>query len=272
MLEQEIMISKVKNLCKNDKHLINAMMYGSFAKGGGDEYSDIEFAFFFEEKYLERLDKEKWLKTIYDIDLYFTNMFGIETVIFSNLVRGEFHFYKASEVSLVSGWVDTDWFENISDTLIVDKNGELLKHLNKLVGDVPKKEIISKLQSIIDSYYNWLLFGINLVARGEFARSLDILWWVQKDLLKLKRIEINSLENFATPSKQLEFDLVEKDYKLYVECTAKLSSKQLINAYKNCYEWSKNIFLTLDEEHDILIYEELFSKIRKKIDLLCEGV
>src|SRR6056297_2097098 len=67
MLEQEVMISKVRNICKKDKHLINAMMYGSFAKGGGDTYSDIEFAFFFEEKYLERLDKRKWLKNIYDI-------------------------------------------------------------------------------------------------------------------------------------------------------------------------------------------------------------
>ncbi|MFP4457793.1 MAG: hypothetical protein ACLFPS_09065 [Clostridia bacterium] len=268
MLKQKEMISKVKKLCREDNNLVNAMMYGSFAKGGGDQYSDIEFAFFFKDNYLEGLDKKLWLENINDIDLCFTNMFGIETVIFNNLVRGEFHFYKASEVSLVESWVDTDWFKDINDSLIVDKNGELVKYLSKLIGNAPRKEITEKLQSIIDSYFNWLLFGINLIARGEYARSLDILWWVQRDLLKLKRIEINSLDNFGTPSKELKLDLSREDYIKYIGCTANLDGSQLVNAYKNCYKWSKQILLALKQDNSIFIHQDLLLKIGKKLDSL----
>jgi lincosamide nucleotidyltransferase len=251
MIIQKKMICKVKALCQNDPKLKHALMYGSFAKKKGDAYSDIEFAFFIDDDFFDRLDYCQWLSQIDDIEICFKNMFGIQTVIFSNLVRGEFHFYKASTISTISTWKNTDWFESIEDCLITDKTGELKKYLGELIGGPPIEAFVSNLQNYIDSFYNWSMFGANLLARGEFARALDILWWVQKDLLHIKRINDQIFENFGTPSKELENDLTESDYVKYVSCTSNLEESNLIEAYLNSLKFIEMILTNLNSKYQI---------------------
>lgn len=48
MLQQEAMIERTRRVCREDERLVAAMMYGSFAQGERDEFSDIEFILFFE--------------------------------------------------------------------------------------------------------------------------------------------------------------------------------------------------------------------------------
>lgn len=43
MLKQKELIANVKNLTESDERITACMMYGSFTKGEGDQYSDIEF-------------------------------------------------------------------------------------------------------------------------------------------------------------------------------------------------------------------------------------
>jgi hypothetical protein len=50
MLPQEAMIEKVRELCNRDERVVAALMYGSFAIGEGDRFSDIEFYLFFDEE------------------------------------------------------------------------------------------------------------------------------------------------------------------------------------------------------------------------------
>jgi predicted nucleotidyltransferase len=47
MLPQEVMIEKARELCDRDEPVVSALMYGSFAIGEGDRFSDIEFYLFF---------------------------------------------------------------------------------------------------------------------------------------------------------------------------------------------------------------------------------
>jgi lincosamide nucleotidyltransferase len=49
MLPQEAMIERVRELCHRDERLVSALMYGSFAIGEGDRFSEIEFYLFFAE-------------------------------------------------------------------------------------------------------------------------------------------------------------------------------------------------------------------------------
>jgi len=263
MIAQKKMINKVKEICISDESLKNALMYGSFAKGGGDEYSDIEFALFFEDELLKELDKKNWLSQICEIDVCYTNQFGIVTVIFSNLIRGEFHFYKASQVSIVSDWAKTDWFDSIEDALVIDKNNMLKPHLKKLVGTPPKELIVKDLQKLIYSFYNWYIFGFNLILRGEYARSLDILWWVQKNLLKLKRVEIGSYDNYGTPSKELEKDLTIEEYEKYELCTSNLNDENLYQAYKNCIAYFEEILNKICNKNDVKTHKNLLEKVKK---------
>ena len=113
MLPQEVMIEKVRELCERDARIVSALMYGSFAIGEGDRFSDIEFYLFFANEAREGLEEEAWVSQIAPLELYYVNEFGNGTAIFENLVRGEFHFEAASNMGLVEAW-ESAWFPRLS--------------------------------------------------------------------------------------------------------------------------------------------------------------
>ncbi|HEY0069515.1 MAG TPA: nucleotidyltransferase domain-containing protein, partial [Chloroflexia bacterium] len=129
MIEQQKMIERVRQLCREDRRLVAALMYGSFTRGEGDAYSDIEFALFFRDEAHEEVDPREWVSRIAPVEMYFVNEFGNGTAIFSNLVRGEFHFDNASDMRLVEGWKDTAWFPSLESAILVDRTGELTRLL-----------------------------------------------------------------------------------------------------------------------------------------------
>ena len=88
MLPQEDMIEKVRELSERDKRVVSALMYGSFALGQGDRFSDIEFYLFFADEAWEGLQEEAWVGQIAPLERYYVNEFGNGTAIFENLVRG----------------------------------------------------------------------------------------------------------------------------------------------------------------------------------------
>jgi predicted nucleotidyltransferase len=47
-LLQEQMIARVRQLCQEDERIVGAFMYGSFTKGEGDAFSDIEFYVYYD--------------------------------------------------------------------------------------------------------------------------------------------------------------------------------------------------------------------------------
>ena len=136
MLPQEAMIDRVRELCHQDNRVVAALMYGSFALGQGDRFSDIEFYLFFDEEASEGLHEEAWVAQIAPLALYYVNEFGNGTAIFENLVRGEFHFEAASNVGLVDAW-ESAWFPSLESAVLVDKNGELSGRMGRLVRRPP---------------------------------------------------------------------------------------------------------------------------------------
>ena len=82
MLPQEVMIERVRELCHRDERVVSALMYGSFALGEGDRFSDIEFYLFFEDEASEGLEEEAWVAQITPLALYYVNEFGNGSAIF----------------------------------------------------------------------------------------------------------------------------------------------------------------------------------------------
>jgi lincosamide nucleotidyltransferase len=58
MLQQEVMIERARELCQRDENMVATLMYGSFALGQGDRFSDIEFYLFFDDEALDGLEEE----------------------------------------------------------------------------------------------------------------------------------------------------------------------------------------------------------------------
>jgi lincosamide nucleotidyltransferase B/F len=187
MLQQEIMIERLREVCERDGRLVAALMYGSFALGQGDEYSDIEFYLFFSDEALGDVNQEAWLAQVSPVALYYVNEFGNGAAIFDNLVRGEFHFERASDVGLVDAW-ETAYLPSLESTVLADKDGELSRGVGRLVGGPPDLDTPQRALFVCRSLVNWTLMGTNLLKRGEYARAHAFLSLVHGHLLRAARL------------------------------------------------------------------------------------
>src|SRR5688572_19139932 len=243
MLQQEAMIERTRRFCREDERLAAAMMYGSFAQGEGDGFSDIEFILFIRDEELEGLDQEEWVSRISPVAMYFVNEYGNGTAIFDNLVRGEFHFDRASEMESVVGesMRDADWLPLLEDTLILDRTGELAPRLLEIVGPPPERDTPGQIRFVCDCFVNWFVFGANLFARGELARSLDLLGIVRDRLLQMVRVLEGSTLHWFISARFLETEVYEAAFARYASCTARLDRDELRQAYLSAWEWGREL-------------------------------
>jgi lincosamide nucleotidyltransferase len=263
---QRAMIERVRYLCRLDERLVAAMMYGSFAQFEGDEFSDIEFILFFYDEVLGDVDQEAWVARIAPVELYFVNEYGNGTAIFENLIRGEFHFDKASDVKKVDeSWKDTDWLPSLDATLILDRTGELSRRLQAVVGPPLDRHTPEQIRFLCNCFVNWFLFGSNLLMRGELARALDLLGIVQDQLLRMIRVSERSTEHWFNPSKLLEKDISKASYTRYVACTANLDERALWSAYLSAWSWGRELMSSLAEGHDVALSAALFDRLDRRL-------
>ena len=266
MLPQEVLIERIHYLCRLDERLAAAMMYGSFAQGEGDEFSDIEFILFFYDDVLDDVNQEEWVARIAPVELYFVNEYGNGTAIFENLIRGEFHFDKASDIQKINeSWKETDWFPSLGATLVLDRTGELARRLRRIVGPTLARDTQEQIQFLCNCFVNWFLFGSNLLARGELARALDLLGNVQNQLLRMIRISEGSTEHWFNPSKLLEMDISEASYARYAACTSNLDGEALRDAYLSAWSWGREMMSSLAEEHDIALPTALLDRLDRRL-------
>lgn len=259
------MIERVRDLCRRDERLVGALMYGSFAQEEGDEFSDIEFVLFFQDDALPRVDQAAWVSRIAPVELYFVNEFGNGTAIFDNLIRGEFHFDKASDIPKVNeSWKNTDWLPSLDAALILDRTGELSRRLETVIGPPLVRDTPQQVQFLCHCFINWFLYGSNLLRRSELARSLDFLNLLQRQLLWMIRTLEHSTAHWPTPSKNLERDVSRTSYARYAACTANLDERELRSAYGSAWDWGKEMMTSLAERHSIVLPVALIDRIDER--------
>jgi lincosamide nucleotidyltransferase B/F len=264
MLQQEVMIEKVRGLCQRDERVVAALVYGSFALGQGDRFSDIEFYLFFDDEASEGLEEEAWVSQIAPLELYYINEFGNATAIFENLVRGEFHFEVASNVGLVDTW-ETAWFPSLESAVLVDKSGELSRRVSRLVRRPPEIGTPERALFLCCSLINWTLMGTNLLKRGEYARAEAFLSLVHGHLLQAMRLVEGRTANWLSPSRRLEEDVSADSYERFRTCTAALDARQLVRAYTATWEWSQELMGELATRHAFTLPETLLNRLNQHI-------
>ncbi|HEY9283641.1 MAG TPA: hypothetical protein VIP46_09310, partial [Pyrinomonadaceae bacterium] len=136
---QQAMITGFREASRGDERVAGALMFGSFAVGEGDAFSDIEFAVFIRDDSFESFEQRAWLDSVSPVAAYFPDDFGHHTALFENGVRGEFHFMRASEVSVVESWRGYGWFPSLDAAILVDRTGELSRRAAALVGGPPAR-------------------------------------------------------------------------------------------------------------------------------------
>jgi lincosamide nucleotidyltransferase B/F len=264
MLPQEVMIERVRELCDRDERVVSALMYGSFAIGEGDCFSDIEFYLFFADRASEDLQEEAWVAQIAPLYLYYVNEFGNGTAIFENLVRGEFHFEAAANVGLVDAW-ESVWFPSLESAVLVDKSGELSARVSRLVRRSPDLDTPERALFLCRSLTNWTLMGVNLLMRGEYARAEAFLTLIHGHLLQALRLVEGKSGNWLSPTRRLEEDASATSYERYRACTAALEAEQLVRAYGSTWGWGREVMGELATRHAFALPEELLGKLDRRL-------
>ena len=244
-IPQLAMIERVRQLCLGDGRVVAAVMFGSFARGEGDAYSDVEFALFLEDDVLPQFDRAAWVAQVAPVELAFADDFGHFTAIFANLVRGEFLFEPHSNTAQeVSRWVGSAFLPRLDDCLLKDRDGALAPLLQPLA-TLPRRDAPEAVSRLKMSLVNAVLFGITVLRRGETARALELLGLVHRYLLWLTRLDEGQTDHWPTPSRCLESDLSPQAYERFRECTAALDVESLWRAYRASWAWGRELLAEL---------------------------
>ncbi len=260
-MQQKAMISQLIELCRRDDRLEGAMLYGSFAHGEADQYSDIDCLLYFADDQLAEIEPKEWLSQITPVDIYYQNEYGNGVAIFDNLVRGEFHFKQVCEMADLIKLQGQVAFPSLKNTILVDKTGRLTHHLRPLIGRPPKRDTNQEIRFLTHSLLNWTLFGLNVLERGELARAWEILRLLHDVLLRLVRIEENQTDHWITPTKNAENEISPTAYGHLVECASDLDPGQLRRAYMESWSWGKELAGQLAKTHGLALPEQIMSKI-----------
>jgi lincosamide nucleotidyltransferase len=192
--------------------------------------------------------------------------FGHHTALFENGVRGEFHFMRASQQAAITGWKGYGWFPRLEDAVLLDRSGDLSRYAQALVGGPPVREGAELVESLSLNLINLMLFGANLLKRGEFARAWALLGKAHENLLKLIRLHENATDHWPTPSRALESDLPNGAYTRYLSCTAGVQPAELSAAYRESWRWGRELFDALGGPLGI----ELPAVVIERVDELLE--
>lgn len=258
-MEQLKLIDKVWETALADKQVRAVLMYGSFTKGEGDQYSDIEFYIFTREENIA--DKREWISSVHPIDMFYTNEFGTDVVVFDNLIRGEFHFYPATEMDVINTWQGILDFKHRDKMNLVDKDGLLLAVLDniKLISPIWNTE--ENITNVADSMINNLLFVGNVIQRGENARAVHLFFYLEKYLASLIRLHLGTTEHWLDPMKGFEEDITGEWYARYKKCIPQLDAESVRECYNNTLVLTKELFNILNvPQHNKRILDKIISK------------
>ncbi|MCW5852422.1 MAG: nucleotidyltransferase domain-containing protein [Anaerolineae bacterium] len=264
MLPQTRLLQRVREVCQADERLEAALLAGSLGRGEGDEYSDLDVVLFFGDEVFEQIDIKTWIEQVAPVDLYFVNSFGSPTAIFDNLVRGEFHPYRVSDMSILETWRGIVWFPSLADAIILDRTGELTRRLQTLVGE-PRQDSPDQIQKICYNLVNWTLFGSNVLARGETARALEILFIAHDELFRLLRLLEGATGHWISPTKSLEWEVSPAAYVRYQSCTAPAEPPALARAYRATWAWAREMMAALARQYPINLPESLLMKLDQRL-------
>ena len=261
MLKQKELIANVKNLTESDERIKACMMYGSFTKGEGDQYSDIEFYIFLKDSITSNFDSSNWLFDVAPYLMLYKNEYGTEVVIFDNLIRGEFHFLSEKDMNIIPSFKDSGYIPDMKDMLIYDETGQLENYLLEISGARPNRLTEENANFLLCDFSNLWLMGINVLKRGEYARSLELLSQLQKNILQLIRMVEKNADNWLNMSKNLEKEISLENYKKFAKTTARLDKVELFEAYKNSLLLVIDLRSHLLEQYNLKVTHDILERL-----------
>lgn len=216
-----------------DERIGHALAYGSFTQGTADAFSDLEYYVFLSPADLPGFDVRSWLEAVAPVRHFVVNDFGTPNAVMNGLIRVELHAEPDTALAEIRGWPNAHM--NPDAMLVKDWDGQLATHLAALAAKAgPQPEAEARL--IHDRLLNWLVFGVNVLERGERVRALELLWWVRGGLLRLARLAEGHTEHWLTASRRAEWELSGESLDRYARLTGRLD--ELETLYAEAWAWT----------------------------------
>ena len=269
MLRHEWLIAAVRDAAQADRRIVAALMYGSFAKGRGDEHSDVEFYLYVDPESLADLDRRRWLDRIAPVALAYTNEWGTYAVVFDDLVRGEFHFEPATAVADVAAWTGA-WFPDVARAVVVDRTGELTRHVEALPRRPPDLDTADRAEFLAASLGNWLTMGMHLLERGDLARAQAFLPFIQEYVLRCARLLAGATQEWANPVARIADDVPEAAERL-ARCTAAMEAGAVAAAYRETAAWADELTQALCRRHGLTPPASVLAAVERRLAALTAG-
>lgn len=261
-MNQLQIIDQVRKIGIEDDKISAILMYGSFTKGEGDQFSDVEFYVFLRKDCI--IDKRGLLSSVLPVDMLFTNEFGTDVVIFENLIRGEFHFHPVSEITTIRTWQGMLNFEVRDKMNLVDKDGLLTEVLNSIENLRPEWNTPENIIWVADSMINHIIFVNNVIQRGEYVRAEHLFFFLQKYMALLIRLHLNTTGHWLDPMKGFEKEIPAEWHKKYTNCIPGPGVNSLKKCLWNTILLTQELFSLLHvSEHDVLILNKIITKLQK---------
>jgi len=105
------------------------------------------------------------------------------------------------------------------------------------------------------------LFGSHVLARGEYARALELLGVSHRYLLWMVRLLEGTTAHWPTPTKSLEQDISAEAYQRFTRCTATLNQNSLRRAYEVTWRWGRELMDSLARRHSLSLPVSLLDQI-----------
>jgi lincosamide nucleotidyltransferase len=149
--------------------------------------------------------------------------------------------------------------------ITLDRTGALATHLDRWRRTVVRPTAPERVQQIADQLLNNMLFGANVLRRGERARALEILGMIHRGLLWMARAATQQTQHWPTPSKALERELPPELYQRFIGCTAGLMDDALEQAYQESWRWGVELIDALVTSSGIARRAQLIAALDRTI-------
>jgi hypothetical protein len=156
--------------------------------------------------------------------------------------------------------------------VLVDRTGELSHQIDGLEHAPPDRGTPEMAARLAANFANGVLFGLQVLARGEAARSLEVLVFTLRYLEWLARLVEGNVAHWPTPSRRWERDLSAEAQARLIDCTARSSRAELARAYRNAWAWGRSLAETLAQRHGLLLPDALYDRISQRVNASPEGL
>ena len=238
-----------------------ALTYGSFVSGEADAHSDVEFWLFVDPA--ATLDARAWLADVGELRHVVVNEFGAHVAFFPGLVRGEFHFATAGEISSVRAWPARSG--PADRMIVVDRTGELRRALDSLPDQPDTPTTPDEIGELCGRFANWLTLAHHVTCRGELLRAVDALTHSQRHLLWMVRLAGDSTQHWLTPSRRAEADLPAEVVRALHGTTATADRRSLEQALVTAWGVGRAAWQQLAGRHGFALPAALFRELDQRL-------